>query len=123
MQLHCDLDLAKSRTLLASAFIVYLCSEPQHIRVECVKRWMDIQQDLLGDLKDFNFSSVLGEDIGTRKWKLPQDIIMFENALIVNSLESEVNETAIRFDFFFEIFFTYSSRSILFRLGSFYHRS
>jgi hypothetical protein len=123
MQLHCDLDLVKSRTLLASAFIVYLCSEQQHIRVEFVKRWVDIQQDLIGDLKDFNLSSVLGEDICTRKWKLPQDIIIFENALIVHSLESEVNEAAIRFPFYFEIFFTYSSRSILFLLGSFCHRS
>jgi hypothetical protein len=91
MQLHCDLDLVKSRTLLASAFIVYLCSEQQHIRVEFVKRWMDIQQKLLGNLKYFNFRSSLGEDIGYRKWKLPEDITIFENALIVNSLENEVN--------------------------------
>jgi hypothetical protein len=98
MQLHCDLDLVKSRSLLASAFIVYLCSEQQHIRVKFVKRWMSIQQKLLGDLKDFNFRSSLGEDIGYRKWKLPQDITIFENALIVNSLESEVN--AISFHFF-----------------------
>ena len=58
---------------------------------------MDIHQKLIGGLKDFNFRSLLGEDIGCRKWKLPEDITIFENALIVNSLESEVNTIAFHF--------------------------
>lgn len=90
-ELHCDLGLVKTRTLLASAFIVYLSSEQQLTRDLFIKKWMDIQQQWIGDLTVFNFMSILGDDVGYSRWKLPTDITIVENALIVYSLESEVS--------------------------------